>query len=493
MTINVDLRAVGTDIAVEQTGIPNAIPVGACYLRWQESLRKLTKLVEPNRRLGGRGPRVSPEDDTVWGSGRGGPLRSSPDRLSRFPCRRVRRCSTVASHCQLPMTNPWSILFILFFARMTMAFQFQSVGALAPLVGAEYGASLADIGLLIGLYFAPGLVFAVPGGAIGARFGDRRTALAAMGLMVLGGGLTGLGAGWETAVAGRVVAGIGGVVINVLATKMVVDWFARANLATAMGIFITSWPVGIATALLLLPPIAGAGGLAAGWLAVPGLAACGLVLLALGYRAPAATGDAAAPAAGDGRLRTGPLVLAGTVWAVYNAAAAMVFSFGPALLAQRGWGLGGASATTSLMLWLMAAVVPVGGLVADRTGRPYAVIVAGLAAFAACMVAALHVPSWAVPAVFVALGLAGGFPAGPLMSLPSQVLEPATRGLGMGIFFAIYYAAFLVAPGVAGRIADRAGDAGATFLFGAALIAVAIVCVGLFRRAAAPRLAPAQT
>jgi MFS family permease len=98
-----------------------------------------------------------------------------------------------------------------------------------------------------------------------------------------------------------------------------------------------------------------------------------------------------------------------------------------------------------------------------------------------------------VPAVFVALGLAGGFPAGPLMSLPSQVLSPATRGLGMGIFFAIYYAAFLVAPGVAGRIADRAGDAGATFLFGAGLVVVSIVCVGLFRRAAARGQPRAQT
>jgi uncharacterized protein YndB with AHSA1/START domain len=38
----------GTEIRIEQTGIPEAIPAEMCYLGWQESLDKLKKLVEPN-------------------------------------------------------------------------------------------------------------------------------------------------------------------------------------------------------------------------------------------------------------------------------------------------------------------------------------------------------------------------------------------------------------------------------------------------------------
>ncbi len=37
----------GTEIKITQEGIPAAIPVEMCYLGWQESLEKLTKLVEP--------------------------------------------------------------------------------------------------------------------------------------------------------------------------------------------------------------------------------------------------------------------------------------------------------------------------------------------------------------------------------------------------------------------------------------------------------------
>lgn len=49
MTVSVALRAVsvGTELTIEQRGIPDMISVESCYLGWQESLRKLAKLVEP--------------------------------------------------------------------------------------------------------------------------------------------------------------------------------------------------------------------------------------------------------------------------------------------------------------------------------------------------------------------------------------------------------------------------------------------------------------
>jgi uncharacterized protein YndB with AHSA1/START domain len=49
MTTTVWLKKVsaGTELKVFQEGIPKAIPADMCYLGWQESLEKLTKLVEP--------------------------------------------------------------------------------------------------------------------------------------------------------------------------------------------------------------------------------------------------------------------------------------------------------------------------------------------------------------------------------------------------------------------------------------------------------------
>ena len=49
MITTVSLRKVmaGTEIKITQTGIPAVIPAEMCYLGWQESLKKLEKLVEP--------------------------------------------------------------------------------------------------------------------------------------------------------------------------------------------------------------------------------------------------------------------------------------------------------------------------------------------------------------------------------------------------------------------------------------------------------------
>src|SRR5690606_34266389 len=49
MTTSVWLQkvSVGTEIKIVQEGIPSVIPLDACYLGWQDSLDKLTRLVEP--------------------------------------------------------------------------------------------------------------------------------------------------------------------------------------------------------------------------------------------------------------------------------------------------------------------------------------------------------------------------------------------------------------------------------------------------------------
>jgi uncharacterized protein YndB with AHSA1/START domain len=50
VTVTLKSVLVGTEIHLVQEGLPEAIPVEACYLGWQESLRNLARLVEPEIR-----------------------------------------------------------------------------------------------------------------------------------------------------------------------------------------------------------------------------------------------------------------------------------------------------------------------------------------------------------------------------------------------------------------------------------------------------------
>jgi uncharacterized protein YndB with AHSA1/START domain len=50
ITVTVNLKQVicGTEINIEQTGIPEVIPAEMCHLGWQESLAQLALMVEPD-------------------------------------------------------------------------------------------------------------------------------------------------------------------------------------------------------------------------------------------------------------------------------------------------------------------------------------------------------------------------------------------------------------------------------------------------------------
>ena len=47
VTVSLKKVSCGTELSIVQEGLPDVIPLEACYLGWQESLAQLAKLVEP--------------------------------------------------------------------------------------------------------------------------------------------------------------------------------------------------------------------------------------------------------------------------------------------------------------------------------------------------------------------------------------------------------------------------------------------------------------
>jgi predicted MFS family arabinose efflux permease len=159
------------------------------------------------------------------------------------------------------------------------------------------------------------------------------------------------------------------------------------------------------------------------------------------------------------------------------------------MLVQRGWSITAAGSATSIVLWLVTLSVPLGGVLADRTRRPDQVLVGGSLIFAVLMIATPR--SSAVVATLAVLGLASGLAVGPIMSLPARVLLPATRAIGMGVFYTVYYVDMMLGAAIGGWCAKWAGDAGAAFDFGAALLLACPVLFWVFNRVsgAKPKLA----
>lgn len=94
----------------------------------------------------------------------------------------------------------------------------------------------------------------------------------------------------------------------------------------------------------------------------------------------------------------------------------------------------------------------------------------------------LFVPPWAVPVIFVVVGLIFGLGAGPIVTLPSLILPPEARAFGTGVYYSIYYATVMAAPALADAIADHTGSVGSAFITGSAMLFLAMLALGLFQR-----------
>jgi MFS family permease len=379
------------------------------------------------------------------------------------------------------LSNRWSILALLFAVRAGMGLQYQAVAALSPLFMADFTLTIADIGLLIGLYHAPGTFLAFPGGAIGARLGDKRVVLIGLALMISGETMMALAPACSMQFAGRFWAGIGGILLNVMMSKMVADWFAGKELATAMAIIGNAAPFGIALALVTLPSIAEAGGRISASCAVAAYLTIAILALTLSYRSPPYAGSAASGLSLWPERRTVWAVLAaGLVYGLYNASLVTVIAFGPLMLTERGWTIAAASSTTSVVFWLVALSLPAGGLLADRTGRSTTILLGGLIGFAAALVLSSRME--AVAPAFILLGIVGGVPCGPIMSLAAQALAPETRSMGMGISFTVYYLLQVCCPWFVGHVAKMAGHPQVAFDIGAIFLCIGGVVWVAYRK-----------
>ena len=376
------------------------------------------------------------------------------------------------------MDSRWVALALIFVTRTSMGFQFQSIGSVGPLLVADLGLSYAQLGTLIGLYLLPGVMLALPGGLIGQRLGDRRAVVASLALMVVGGLVTTWSDGFAGAAAGRLVSGGGAVLMNILLVKITADWFAGREMATAMAVMLTAWPVGLGLAAATLGGLATATSWRTSLVAAAAMAALGLVVMATVFReAPvrAAPGARAALAARE----VGLAISSGVAWGAFNASLVAVIAFGPAMLVARGVSLGQAGFEVSLAIWVTILSVPLGGVLSDRVGRPDVFIVAGTVAAGALLFALPTIPGAALGLLLV--GVAIGAPPGPLTSLLPRALAPERLATGLGVSYTAYYLVMAVVQPLAGWLRDVTGDPATPVRFAAAAMATTIASVVIFR------------
>jgi MFS family permease len=380
-----------------------------------------------------------------------------------------------------------AFLVAVFILRAALGTMFQAPGAAGPALVEAFALDWAGFGTIVGLFWFPGLLLAYPLGLVAHRFGDRRGVLLGIALLMLGAAVSAGAEHVATLVTGRVLMGLGTLLVILLLTKMVQDRFLGRDLFPAMAVYVLGWPLGIAAAQATLPGFVPEHG----WpfpfhiAFIAGGIAFVAVALARGpvAKTPSATAQSAS-ALTPAEFRR--MCLAGACWATVNGTYMVLVTFAPPMLVARGIGVAEAGFAVSLMSWSNIIAVPAGALLARRAGVavPMTIATTCLAALAA-----LALPyagaGWAAP-LSLLHGLFYALPITVFSALAAQAVAPERRARGLGVYFVWFYAGCTGFPAFAGWLRDVTGSAEIPCLFGVALLAVTLVLFLWFRRDLAP-------
>jgi len=386
----------------------------------------------------------------------------------------------------------WKILILLVIVRVGLGFQFQTLASVSDQLVAEFGVDYTTIGTMIGLFMFAGLFLALPAGWVGRYVSDRHLSSIGMALLAAGGFIAAFADNTVQISIGRIVCGAGFVITTIYFAKMTTDWFAGLEIATAMGLLVMTWPLGIAAGQIVHTWLAENSHWTTAFIVASSYCALGAIAVFIAYRPPAnkplAHTDAQASdllkkessvKSGFARTELLLIVVASASWALFNAGYVVFLSFAPGWLVENGYTTLEAASTVSSASWVMMISIVAGGVVADRTGRPAAVLYFCLLV-AVLSLLALHWTDLAL-LVCVLFGLIGAAPAGIIMALASVAIAPQNRALGMGLFFSLYFLLVAPAPVIAGWLVDYSGSAWFAVIFAATLFAATALAYWAFQ------------
>ena len=380
------------------------------------------------------------------------------------------------------MENRWVILAVLFTVRTVMGIQFQSVASVSPFLIPDLNLDYTQFGILIGLYHLPGVILAFPGGLLGKRFGDKRIVMIALVLMATGGLIMGFSDSYAYCVTGRLLSGIGSILLNVLLTKMIADWFAGKEIITAMAILVSSWPFGISIGLISLGKLAAISSWQTVMYLTSGACLIALTFVAVLYRTPPSLSENKVSGSVGVNLSWREIwlvLLAGLIWTLFNVGFIALPSFAPGLLTSIGYNVTVAGSMVSMVTWIIVFSVQFGGYISEKIRRTNIILVI---CFIGISVGMFLLPYWPHPIVLcIWLGFIFGPPAGIIMALPAEVLQPENRAAGMGLFYSFYYGGMMALTSLAGYSRDFTQNAAAPILFGGTLLIIAIIILSVFR------------
>ncbi|MEJ1126313.1 MFS transporter [Variovorax sp. CCNWLW225] len=394
-----------------------------------------------------------------------------------------------ASPAALPLSSSsthWRGVALVVAAGVVASLQVGKVAIAVPQLRADFGLDLSMVGWLMAMFSLLGVAGAVPVGAWVARAGDRRLVLA--GLLAIAAGSTAgaLANGMAMLLAGRVVEGLGFVLITIAGPSVLQRMVSPGGKDLAFAIWSCFMPAGIAIALFSGSLLDGWRGF---WLGNAALAALLALLLLLGVSRGAASAapvswhsmarDAAATA------KAGAPALIAASFVIYSLQFFALFSFLPVLLIERmGVGMAAAGSLSAVACCVNVAGNLAAGVLLKR-GVARWLLAAVASALMGLSAIGIFLPVLgAVPAFLLCLAFsgAGGLLPATLIGT-SPIVSPNARlvPMSMGLLMLGSNLGQMIGPVIVGGAVDSMGWAAAAVIVALAGASGVLLALGLRR------------
>lgn len=363
----------------------------------------------------------------------------------------------------------------------SVTWNISNVGAVAGVMSASYGVSLAAVGLLTTALFVTHLAVQIPGGRLIDRVGPRSVGLAALAVVAAGNAIALIGPSLGLGLAGRIVMGIGTGAGFVAGIDLVRSGKGGPFWQGAYG-GATMAAGGLA--LMIVPQIVGGLGWRAPFWTGLALAVVAVVPVLAAAREPVSRHPGPQEALQRGVLGDRRLWPLGAVQVATFGLAVVAGNWIVTLLEREGHGRSVSGVVGGLVLFAGIVTRPVGGLAARRApDRTWTLVGVCLAAGSAGMLLlAAAPPLWVAALAALVVGLAAGFPFASVFAMTLR-LRPDAPAAAVGFVNGCAVLVILVGTPLAGLTFGLPGDGRLGFLVIGLLWASALLAV---RAAARP-------
>jgi predicted MFS family arabinose efflux permease len=328
------------------------------------------------------------------------------------------------------------VIFTLFLLVFAASSQVMIVAPLLPQIARELHVSESGLGVIASGYTLTLALFALVIGPISDRVGRRAVLVAGSAWLTVALALHGFAATFETLVAARVLAGVGGGILTGAAVSYLGDHFPYERRGVANGWVMSGYAVGQVLAIPLGTVLARDTDFRTPFLVFAGVMAASSLLILVGLPQPVVKRASTRLGVGEALREYGRLLRVPAARSVALVYASIFFGYQALVTFIPTWLEDSFSASSHDIAWMfffggIASIVagPIAGRVSDAVGRRPIVIVSvlGMAALAATLPVAVRGLVSAYVCFFLAMVLTAGR-VSPLQALLPSLVSEEKRG-----------------------------------------------------------------